>query len=86
MVTVAAPTMVAAPPVDPMSMLVRIVLDWILLAACNAQRISIIYSYLQMALPGLFIKQKIELLEIMTGFETENKFVCMRCTLFSQVT
>ena len=27
-----------------------------------------------MALPGLFIKQKIELLEIMTGFETENKY------------
>ena len=30
----------------------------------------------QAQIPGLFVKQKIELLEIMTGYETENKFVC----------
>ena len=27
-----------------------------------------------MAVSGLFIKQQIELLEVMTGFETQNKY------------
>ena len=32
-----------------------------------------------MAVSGLFIKQKLELLEVITGFETQNKYKVRKC-------
>lgn len=36
-----------------------------------------------MAVSGLFIKQQIELLEVMTGFETQNKYKVWKCVFNS---
>ena len=63
--------------VSPIDMLVRIMLYWSASTQWNRKWVLIIYlcMFTQMQIPGLFVKQKIELLEIMTGYETENKFV-----------
>ena len=76
-VVVTTTTTTTVTQVSPLDMLVRFMLYWSASTQWNGKWVLIIClcMFTQMQIPGLFVKQKIELLEIMTGYETENKFV-----------